>query len=460
MILPGSRSAVRGRRFDLNTHPRLASIASHTGVCRFPPDSPLPDPFDGLLDAELNPVHDCLGVALRDGERLLGVLTLDGLTPGRLASVDDRALLAEARLLATCLRLAEQLTLTRSHLHAALEVGSAPILQEQWVSAAMQRFQEAVALVAPTDMTVLLHGETGVGKERVVRSLHARSRRSSGPLVRVNCAALPEHLIESELFGHVRGAFSGAIRDRRGHFSVADGGTLMLDEIGELPLALQPRLLRVLQEGEIQPLGSERPRSVDVRVVAVTNRDLAEEVHAGRFREDLYHRLGAFPLHLPPLRERLQDLPLLSGHFLEENRVRLGLSNLRLSAAATAALHDWDWPGNVRELEHTLARAALQALGRQRHGASGGRGRVVQIDVDDLGLSAGRAGPTRAASGEIAASRPESASRNLRDAVDRFQREQIQRAVEDCRGNWAAAARMLALDPGNLHRLARRLGLK
>lgn len=454
----GLSDEVRGRRFELAAHPRLATIAAHDGVCRFAPDSRLPDPFDGLLDADLSQVHDCVGVALRDGERLTGMLTLDGLVAGRLEQIDDGALLAEARLLGTCLRLAEQLSRARNSLHEVLSGGREPPLQDNWNSPVMQRLQEAIMLVAPTDMTVLLCGETGVGKERVVRSLHQQSGRREGPLIQVNCGALPEALIESELFGHTKGAFSGAIRDRQGHFALADGGTLMLDEIGELPLALQPRLLRVLQEGDIHPLGSDAPRKVDVRVIAVTNRDLAEEVRAGRFREDLYHRLSVYPLRVAPLRERMEDLPLLVGHFLEENRVRLGVANLRLTAAAQTAMMAWHWPGNVRELEHTLARAALQALGLQRLHAEDRRHQVVEIDATQLTLP-----ETGAVVQPAATPLNQSAAKeqlDLRSATDAFQRQHIQQALRASDGNWAAAARRLAMDPGNLHRLARRLQLK
>lgn len=461
VALMGLSDEVRGRRFVLRDHPRLAAIASHPGVCRFPQDSPLPDPFDGLIDDDLSQVHDCLGVALRDGDRLTGLLTLDALNPGSLDTLDDDQLLAIARLLGTCLRLAEQLQATRTRLNEALAPEHQADAHWHWNSRAMRQLDESIELVAPTDMSVLLHGETGVGKELAVRTLHRRSQRHQGPLIKVNCAALPESLIESELFGHRRGAFSGATQDRRGHFAMADGGTLMLDEIGELPLSLQPKLLRVLQEGEIQPLGSERPQRVDVRVVAVTNRDLGAEADAGRFRQDLYHRLSAFPLRVPPLRERPEDIPLLAGHFLEANRVRLGLNNLRLDRDGETALLAWHWPGNVRELEHTLARAALRALGeRVCVSTSDQRRAMALITRDHLDLPL--AEPTRPAEPTAASTDVPSpqATLTLRAATEHFQRQHIQSVLEAHEGNWAAAARSLGMDPGNLHRQARRLGLK
>ncbi len=235
----------------------------------------------------------------------------------------------------------------------------------------------------------------------------------------------------------------------------------MLDEVGELPLSLQPKLLRVLQEGEIQPLGSERVQAVDVRVVAVTNRDLIAEVKAGRFREDLYHRLGVFPLRVPPLRERLEDIPLLAGHFLEENRVRLGVANLRLEPEAERALLQWDWPGNVRELEHVLARGALRALSEANaFSAEEQRRAVIRIHERHLDLSRERSAsdPKPVGTRSSAEHRPETLS--LREATNSFQRDTVLRTLSDQNGNWAATARQLDMDPGNLHRMAVRLGIK
>ncbi|MBS8270835.1 nitric oxide reductase transcriptional regulator NorR [Halomonas litopenaei] len=484
----GLPEGVAGRTFALSEHPRLAAIAEAPGVCRFAADSPLPDPYDGLLDDGLSPVHDCLGVALRDGDELIGMVTLDALTPGALAELDDQGLLAAAELLGTCLRLSRRLDGARLQLALQRDDhGQLPRRLTGWRSGAMRKLMASVELVAATDMSVLVLGETGVGKERIAHALHHGSRRADGPLVVVNCAALPASLIESALFGHRRGAFSGATSDHRGHFQMADGGTLVLDEVGELPLELQPKLLRVLQEGEVQPLGSDRLQHVDVRVVAVTNRDLALEVAQGRFREDLYHRLSAFPLEVPPLRQRPEDLALLVGHFLEQNRVRLGVGNLRLSEAARVSLAAWHWPGNVRELESLLARASLLALASvDVLGTPDARRRSVRIEVEHLGLApaTARATDAPAAQGDTARSAVSPADRpageapgrepslrdgkqrdtmppepSLREATEAFQRERIRQAL-DTAGNWAGAARRLGLDPGNLHRLARRLGLK
>ena len=237
-----------------------------------------------------------------------------------------------------------------------LASGSGTILGK---SAGVHRVLEQIEMVAPTDATALIFGETGVGKELVARAIHERSLRRDRPLVKINCTAIPRELFESEFFGHIKGAFSGALRDRIGRFQLADGGTLFLDEIGELPLTMQPKLLRVLQDGEFEPVGIDRPRRVDVRIIAATNRDLKTLVHAGRFREDLYYRLSVFPIEVPPLRERNDDIPLLAKHFLDAACKRLSRSGLHLTASQFRQLQNYDWPGNIRELQNVIERAVI-----------------------------------------------------------------------------------------------------
>jgi two-component system, NtrC family, response regulator HydG len=219
-------------------------------------------------------------------------------------------------------------------------------------SATIRAVLDVLFLAAPTDATVLIEGETGTGKELVAKALHRLSRRSRAPFVAVNCAALPESLVESELFGHAKGAFTGADRMREGRFRQANGGTLFLDEIGEMPLSLQAKLLRVIQEGEVQPLGMDQTQNVDVRVIAATNRKLDELVSAGKFRSDLYYRLNVVPLQLPPLRDRREDIAPLAAHFL-------GSAGRRFTPAAMATLERYSWPGNVREMENLIQRLAV-----------------------------------------------------------------------------------------------------
>ncbi len=230
-------------------------------------------------------------------------------------------------------------------------------------SPALGHVGQQIDLVAPTDSTVLILGESGAGKELVARELHRRSSRADRPLIKVNCAAIPRELFESEFFGHIKGAFTGALRDRAGRFELADGGTLFLDEVGEVPLDLQSKLLRVLQEGEIERIGEERTRNVDVRVIAATNRDLREESRQKKFREDLYYRLSVFPIELPPLRERREDIGLLAEHFLQQAARRFDVAQPRLTKAVVRQLQQYDWPGNVRELQHVIERAVILSGG-------------------------------------------------------------------------------------------------
>ncbi|MFO0917629.1 MAG: sigma 54-interacting transcriptional regulator [Planctomycetaceae bacterium] len=226
-------------------------------------------------------------------------------------------------------------------------------------SAALEAVARQIDLVAPTDSAVLILGESGTGKELVAREIHRRSQRSSRPLIKVNCAAVPRDLYESEFFGHAKGAFTGALRDRVGRFELAEGGTLFLDEVGEIPLELQAKLLRVIQEGELERVGEERTRRVNVRLVAATNRDLRREAEAGRFRQDLFYRLSVFPIEIPALRKRKDDIPLLTEHFLQISSRKLGRPMPSLTLAAVQRLQQYDWPGNVRELQHVIERAAI-----------------------------------------------------------------------------------------------------
>jgi len=232
------------------------------------------------------------------------------------------------------------------------------------VGSAYRTLIRQIKMVAPTDSTVLIQGETGTGKELVAREIHKISRRNEKALVQVNCASIPKELYESEFFGHVRGAFTGAIKDRMGRFEAAHGGTLFLDEIGEIPLELQSKLLRALQEKQFERVGDERTRRVDVRIIAATNRDLKAEAAAGRFREDLYYRLNVFPVQAAPLRERREDIPLLARYFVDLLGKELKCAKPRLTEAGVATLQDYDWPGNIRELRNVIERAMIVAQGK------------------------------------------------------------------------------------------------
>ncbi|HCF4201977.1 TPA: nitric oxide reductase transcriptional regulator NorR [Pseudomonas aeruginosa] len=447
---------VLGRSFQVERHPRLARILEEGEPVRFAADSELPDPYDGLLQdspATPLPVHDCMGMTLRVQGRLWGAVTLDALRPGSFDASVARRLRECAPLIETALRIGQLenevrgLRLARSGLVEPAVESQNSILGD---SPVLRGLLKELKIVADAELPVLLQGETGVGKELFAHWLHANSPRARQPMVHVNCAALPETLAESELFGHVRGAFSGATQDRQGRFETASGGTLFLDEIGELPLAIQAKLLRALQSGEIQRLGADRPKHVNVRIIAATNRTLIEEVREGRFRADLYHRLSVYPVHIPPLRERGHDVLMLAGHFLELNRVRLGLRCLRLTADAERTVLAYAWPGNVRELEHVISRAALKVLSQAES-----RHALLSIEAAGLGLEVTTHPAPVSVPAAIAGETPYS----LQAAVDSYQRQLLQDALQRHNGKWAGAARALEMDPSNLRKLARRLNL-
>jgi two-component system response regulator AtoC len=314
-------------------------------------------------------------------------------------------------------------------------------------SRAMRRLLEATSRVASRDVTVLVRGETGTGKEFVAELLHAQSNRTGKPLIRFNCAALPADLADAELFGHARGAFTGATGSRPGFFAQADGGTLILDEVGELPPIVQAKLLRALQEGEIQPVGSGRIDKVDVRVVAATNRDLAADVKAGSFREDLYYRLAVVELVVPPLRDRKDDIPALAEEFARRYGERFGLGTVTLEPALVDALVRTEWPGNVRQLENTIARlAALSAGG--------------EITLSDLEQATGVR--TEPAAPLDDATDPAPDARNgpsLKEQVEAFERGLVARALDATGGNQSEAARRLGVSRVTLIDKMKKYGL-
>jgi two-component system response regulator HydG len=283
---------------------------------------------------------------------------------------------------------------------------------------------------------VLVTGESGTGKELVARAIHVASRRGEKPFVPVNCAAITETLLESELFGHARGAFTGAVRARRGLFEEANGGTLFIDEIGETAPGFQAKLLRALQEGEIRRVGESTPVQVDVRVIAATNQDLRRAIAEKRFREDLYYRLNVVPLRIPPLRERREDIALLAAHFLQRYNQRAPEVAKVLTSEALARLLEHDWPGNVRELENVLEQAAALSPGREI--------RAADVHIEAAGpRPAGAAGPAR----------------TLADAVEEAERRTIEAAVERCEGDLARVARELGVSATTLWRRMKRLGI-
>jgi len=307
-------------------------------------------------------------------------------------------------------------------------------------SPAMRQLREQIAMAAPTNGRVLIYGENGTGKELVARSIHALSRRRPGPFVEVNCAAIPEELIESELFGHVRGAFTGAVANHPGKFELADGGTLFLDEIGDMSLKTQAKVLRVLQEQVVHRVGATSGVRVDVRVIAATNKDLPAEIQTGRFREDLYFRLNVIPISVPALRERDADIPALAEHFLAQLSREYGRRPKALDATSMAALRRYAWPGNVRELRNLLERLMIMVPGdvvaAGQLGLPGGEG-IEAADPDEAGASVAP----------------------LHVARERFERAYILRALAAQQGNMTRTAEALGVERSNLYKKMRAFGL-
>jgi two-component system, NtrC family, nitrogen regulation response regulator NtrX len=308
-------------------------------------------------------------------------------------------------------------------------------------SYAMRQLREQVQMAAPTNGRVLIYGENGTGKELVARTIHALSRRRAAQFVEVNCAAIPEELIESELFGHVRGAFTGAVADRRGKFEAADGGTIFLDEIGDMSLKTQAKVLRVLQEQTLEAVGGNARIKVDARVLAATNKDLQAEIRGGHFREDLYFRLNVIPIFVPPLRDRLEDIPVLADHFMAEFAHEYGRRQKAFEPPARSALQNYPWPGNVRELRNVIERLMIMVPGDA----------ISTADLSFLDLSGmtTRPRPVEAAGDRL----------TLHEARDRFERDLILRTLGEQQGNMSRTADVLGVERSNLYRKMKAFGI-
>jgi transcriptional regulator with GAF, ATPase, and Fis domain len=359
------RPSVETHRLKLADYPRIREAMRRGRVRAFTEHDHGEgegDPFDGVLD--LPHGHFCMVAPFRNEGGPSGVITLDRETCGVFSEAAVSLVDVFARLLGLAVTYGEQLV-EQNRLLIEEVGGSADCCQlvESLPSPAMRHVVSLSRQVAPTDAPVLVTGETGTGKDVLAAAIHAWSSRRGREMVRVNCAALPENLVESELFGHVRGAFTGATQPRMGRFQAADGGTLFLDEVGEIPPEVQAKLLRVLQDGTFEPVGSDRTVQVDVRVVAATNRDLHAAIASGKFREDLYYRLAVFPIVLPPLRARPEDIRVISRNFLDRLSSRTGRGPWRLTEADEQLLATRPWPGNARELVNTLERGTILAQG-------------------------------------------------------------------------------------------------
>jgi len=359
------------------------------------------------------------------------------------------------------------LTLTRAAHYGRLQL-RARVLEEQvtldqrfehmvGTSPAMRELYAMVATIAVADVSVLVQGESGTGKELAARAIHARSQRARGPFVAISCGSIPENLIDSELFGHARGAFTGAVEGRAGAFVEAHGGTLFLDEVGEIPLSVQQRLLRVLQEHEVRPVGGTGARAVDVRVIAATHVNLEDLVAEQRYRPDLYYRLNVVAVRVPPLRERMDDIPLVVAHLLEKHAARMKRPTPRFSAEAAALLSRYHWPGNVRELENLIQRA-LALSGEQEIGPEVLPPRLTQGAAPRPIMPDDAAAPP--AADELAWVDELTYKQAREQAIGQFERHYFERLLRRTDGNLSEAARIAGLDRSNLRRTLSRLGMR
>jgi Nif-specific regulatory protein len=382
-------------------------------------------------------IRSILCVPLLKFEKLLGVIYLDGSDPAARFDKDHLELMtAVASIAAVALdnaRHMEWLESENRRLQTAMEADYSMVGE----SKRMKQVYQLLARVAPTDSTVLIRGESGTGKELAARALHLHSRRATRPFVAINCAALTETLLESELFGHEKGAFTGALVQKKGRLEMADSGTLFLDEIGELAPQMQVKLLRVLQEREFERVGGTRPIKVDVRVLAATNKELEEAIKAGDFRQDLYYRLNVVSIVLPPLRERREDIALLASYFAAKFSKKSKRQIMGISQPARAYLNNYDWPGNVRELENAIERAVVLGSGNQ----------ILPEDLPEAVL-------------ETAQSPKGAPPAQYHDAVRELKKRLILEAMDETDGNYTEAAKILGVHPNYLHRLIRNMELK
>jgi anaerobic nitric oxide reductase transcription regulator len=464
IVSKGLTPDAMGRVYSRNEHPRLDIICSSNDPVIFPADSRLPDPFDGMLISDpeaLHKIHACLGCPLHVNEKLVGVLTADALDVSAFDHIPKQFLKTIGLITGAQMQVAELLKALEEKVERQGQIASDLMqdaaLQRGWEilgkSLPIETLRREIELVAKSDFTILILGETGVGKELVARAIQHHSLRRDKAMLYLNCAALPDSLAESELFGHVKGSFTGASGNRTGKFELADGGTLFLDEIGELSYEIQAKILRVIQEGEIQRIGSDRIFHTNVRLLAATNRNLEQEVRAGKFRADLFHRLNVYPITVPPLRERKEDIAILAGFFIGRVKKQLGFGEIRIGDDALRLLNRYNWPGNVRELENIISRAVLKAS------QSPPDQDFLKIRPEHL---AGDIGSAFYVSPSPSYEYPAKTQGKIafREEVKLFQIRLIKSALERNNGNWAAAARDLDMDRGNLHNLSVRLDMR
>jgi transcriptional regulator with GAF, ATPase, and Fis domain len=445
--------AAKTEPFRIPADRGLAGHAFKTGEAVITNNAPADPRFFRTVDQKTGfSTRSIICSPVRQRGRVIGVMqAINARRAGGFAAADLELLTAFAAMAGAALTRAQVEATTRRAAIAMRDENERRYRLLESASAPMQEVMASLRRVAPTRATVLLLGESGTGKEVLARELHRLSPRAAEPFVAVNCTALTPSLLESELFGHEKGAFTGASQAKKGKFELANGGTVFLDEIGDLPVDLQMKLLRVLQEREVDRVGGSKPVRVDVRIIAATNRDLQKAMEAGSFREDLYFRLNVVTLSLPPLRERPEDVPPLARHILERTCREIKRSLMSFDGEALALLSRYAWPGNVRELSNVIERAAVLCP-------------ATVIEARDLPpelRSGGAAGRAQAAPGGAAESiYADIAGASLSDQVETFKRKRIESALAASGGNQAQAAKLLGLHQSNLSRLMRSLGMR
>ncbi|MBF0276649.1 MAG: sigma 54-interacting transcriptional regulator [SAR324 cluster bacterium] len=454
---PLASKQIYGHTLSLNEFPSLREILDTRRARAFTENDHTHgdgDPFDGILD--LPPGHSCMVVPLCAGNQCLGLLTLDRTHcetyPQRIVDLVE----IYGHILALAIQNAEK----TSHLKYLYQQGNEQIklleaetrgetddILNTTQSPIMKELANRTRLVSQTETPILILGESGTGKERLANAIHRWSARIHRPFIKINCSAIPHELLESELFGYVKGAFTGAEKNRLGRFQIADGGTLFLDEIGDMPMSLQPKLLRVLQEGTLEPLGSDQTIKVDVRIIASTNVSLDKAVNKNKFREDLYYRLNVFPLQLPPLRDRLEDLPELCRILLSEQALRTRKKDHRVTPDGMSRLASYHWPGNIRELANILERATILS-----------KSKVLGEDVFELPST----GPGEKKEASLFDESRDSGFDEI-VPIDEMQRRYIRFVLTRTKGRIYGndgAARLLAMKPTTLQSRIKKLGIQ
>lgn len=447
------------RKFYIDEEPRLEAILKNKGPCIFSKDSPLKDPFDGLLSRDSRAglsIHSCFGTPIYHEKKVIALLCVDAHDPNKFEKIKNNELKLFVSL--------AEMAIVNAHLFEKLKAYQRKIAEEQksfisytnteslppilGVSNHIKHIQKEIDSIAKFNIPVLIQGETGTGKEVIARNIHHQYLGPDAPLIYVNCAALPESIAESELFGHEKGSFTDAYREKKGKFELAKDGTIFLDEIGELSTNLQSKLLRVLQEGEIQKIGSDKLIKINARIIAATNRELLKRVEEGKFRNDLYHRLNVYPINLYPLRERKEDIPIYIYYFSDILQKQYKIAPVRYDKDAIEIFKSYKWPGNVREIKNVLSRIFLTSIKDSKEMTS-----TNQILFDKEAII------PHFPNLKIVNQKTPTENLSLKELTTNYQKEIIENALDRHNNNWSQAAKSLKMDRSNLYNLAKKIGV-